>query len=249
MFCAVAYLLNYHHSLHGIRLWPKLDEDAQEKYLLDAFKRRAFSTDVGSLVFTCAKLDCPELCREELIQAGGRGIVTLLKSFLFDNNDDPPKKPIIFPIHDLTQSLVGLKETRIHSSPMNGWLELTLSVGYVVWSKSECAEVSASLGVFLQLFTASYTGLNLPPPRKFARDRHHAKGTLHHVRHHLGEVLGSSDAKKWMNLSKPIILQYITSKQFSVPSEIPHMHLLAIYISSQSQTKWPMALTPSQLQD
>ena len=119
---------------------------------------------------------------------------------------------------------------------MNEWLELTLSVGYVVWSKSEYAEVSASLSVFLQLFTASYTGLNLPPPRKFARDRHHAKGTLHHVRHHLGEVLGSSDAKKWMNLSKPIILQYITSKQFSVPSEIPHMHLLPIFLPSHKQS-------------
>ena len=77
--------------------WPKLDEDAQEKYLLDAFKRRVSSTDVGSLEFARGKLDCPELCREELMQDGGRGIVTLLKSFLLDNNDDPPKKPIIFP--------------------------------------------------------------------------------------------------------------------------------------------------------
>jgi hypothetical protein len=72
-------------------------------------------------------------------------------------------------------------------------------VGYVVWSKSECAELSASLGVFLQLFAASYMGIGVPQLRKFARDRHHAKATFHHVRHHVGEVLGSSDAKKWMN--------------------------------------------------
>jgi len=42
-------------------------------------------------------------------------------------------------------------------------------------------------------------GIDLPPPRKFAKDRHHAKGTLHHIRHHVREVLGSSGAKKWMN--------------------------------------------------
>jgi hypothetical protein len=72
-------------------------------------------------------------------------------------------------------------------------------VSYVVWSKSEYVELSASLGVFLQLFAASYMGTDIPQLRKFARDRHHAKGTLHHVRDHVGEVLGSSGAKKWMN--------------------------------------------------
>jgi hypothetical protein len=77
--------------------WPKLDEDAQEKYLLDAFKMRVSSADVGSLDFARGKLDCPELCREELMQDGGRGIMTLLKAFLLDNNVEPPKKPIIFP--------------------------------------------------------------------------------------------------------------------------------------------------------
>jgi hypothetical protein len=77
--------------------WPKLDEDAQEKYLLDAFKMRVARTDVGSHVFARGKLDCPELCREALLQDGGRGIVTLLKSFLLDNNDETPKQPIIFP--------------------------------------------------------------------------------------------------------------------------------------------------------
>ncbi|KIM78848.1 hypothetical protein PILCRDRAFT_577069 [Piloderma croceum F 1598] len=100
--------------------------------MLDAFKMRASSTDVGSLVFAHGKLDCPELCREELIQDGGRGIMTLLKSFLLDNNEEPPKRPI--PIHDLTQSLVGLRETRIQSSCWDEWLELTLSVGYASFS-------------------------------------------------------------------------------------------------------------------
>ena len=47
--------------------WPKLDEDAQEKYLLDALKGRVSSTDVGSLEFSRGKLDCPELCRDELV--------------------------------------------------------------------------------------------------------------------------------------------------------------------------------------
>jgi hypothetical protein len=73
--------------------WPKLDENAQEKYLLDAFKRWVSSTDVGSLAFARGKLDCPELCCEEFMQDGGRGIVTLMKSFLLDNNNDPPKTP------------------------------------------------------------------------------------------------------------------------------------------------------------
>jgi hypothetical protein len=42
-------------------------------------------------------------------------------------------------------------------------------------------------------------GTDIPPPRKFAKNRHHAKGTLLHVKHHVEEVLGSSDARKWMN--------------------------------------------------
>lgn len=72
-------------------------------------------------------------------------------------------------------------------------------MGYVVLSKSEYVERSTSLGIFLQLFAAIYMGTDIPPLRKFARDRHHAKGTLDHVKNHVVEALGSSGAKKWMN--------------------------------------------------
>lgn len=89
--------------------WPKLAEDVQEKYLLDAFKKRDFSTDVGSLIFARGKLDCPELRREELMQDGGRGIVPLLKSFLLDHNEEPPKQPVIFP-NSRFDAIIGCTE-------------------------------------------------------------------------------------------------------------------------------------------
>jgi hypothetical protein len=108
--------------------WPKLDEDAQEKYLLDAFKIRVARTDVGSHVFARGKLDCPELCREELLQDGGRGIVTLLKSFLLDNNDEPPKKPIIFP-NSRFDAIIGWTEGDADSVITMGRMVRTQFIG------------------------------------------------------------------------------------------------------------------------
>src|SRR5882762_9621372 len=51
-------------------------------------------------------------------------------------------------------------------------------------------------------------GIDLPPSRKFAKDHHHAKGTLHHIRHHVREVLSSSSTKKWMNHQATNMLFY-----------------------------------------
>jgi hypothetical protein len=108
--------------------WPKLDEDAQEKYLLDAFKMRVSSNDVGSLQFERGKLDCPELCREELMQDGGRGIITLLKSFLLDNNVELPKKPIIFP-NSRFDAIIGWSEGDTDPLMANGRMVRTQFIG------------------------------------------------------------------------------------------------------------------------
>jgi len=74
--------------------WPKVDENAQEKYLLDAFRGWVSSTNVW---FTCIctwKAEIAQNCAvKNSAKMVGRGIVTLLKSFLLDQQTMIAKKP------------------------------------------------------------------------------------------------------------------------------------------------------------
>jgi hypothetical protein len=77
--------------------WLALGETGQENYLLSAFKTHENGHVEGFAIHGPEKLNCPELCRDELMKGGGRGYLDLLRVFLLDNNDEQPTQPFLLP--------------------------------------------------------------------------------------------------------------------------------------------------------
>jgi hypothetical protein len=77
--------------------WLALGEEGQEKYLLSAFKTLEGGPPEGFSIHGPEKLNCPELCRDELLKDSGRGYLDLVMRFLLDNNDEPPTQPFLIP--------------------------------------------------------------------------------------------------------------------------------------------------------
>lgn len=79
--------------------WISLARAQKEDYILKAFKitEQECGPDDGLPFFGHGKLNCPELCLDELQKDDGRGFLHLLKGFLLDDNDVPPTRPYLVP--------------------------------------------------------------------------------------------------------------------------------------------------------
>ncbi|KZP32375.1 hypothetical protein FIBSPDRAFT_695448, partial [Athelia psychrophila] len=76
--------------------WPALGDREREKHLLAAVKEQEGQRNSADFQLRGpTKLDCPELYWEELVKDKGRGFLNLLMSLMLDNNDDPPKQPLV----------------------------------------------------------------------------------------------------------------------------------------------------------
>ena len=102
--------------------WLALGEDGQEKYLLRAFKAHESGPAEGFAMHGPEKLNCPEVCRDELVKDGGRGFLDLLKMFLLDNNDEQPTQPFLTPSARF-DAIIGWVDDE-HSPNLKAWLSL-----------------------------------------------------------------------------------------------------------------------------
>lgn len=72
-------------------VWPALSDQDREKHLLTAFKEQEGNPDrVDHALSGPLKLDCPELCWDELVKDRGRGFLGLLMGLIVENKDDRP---------------------------------------------------------------------------------------------------------------------------------------------------------------
>jgi hypothetical protein len=102
--------------------WLALGEEGQEKYLLRAFKTHESGDGHGFSIHVPEKMNCPEVCRDELVKNGGRGYLDLLKTFLLDNNDEPPTQPFLIP-NARFDAIIGWVESK-DSPNLKAWLSL-----------------------------------------------------------------------------------------------------------------------------
>lgn len=77
--------------------WLSLGTEGQEKILLEAFRKHEVNSGQGEFTMMPGKIDCPELCYDNLTKNGGKGFVDLLQFFILENNDISPTQPIIVP--------------------------------------------------------------------------------------------------------------------------------------------------------
>lgn len=102
--------------------WLALGEDGQEKYLLCAFKTHEYGPAEGFALHGPEKLNCPEVCRDELMKDGGSGYLDLLKMFLLDNNDEQPTQPFLIP-NARFDAIIGWVDDE-NSPNLKAWLGL-----------------------------------------------------------------------------------------------------------------------------
>lgn len=77
-------------------MWPALSDGDREKHLWAAFKEQEGHTNSADLSLSGPlKLDCPELCWDELVKDKGRGFLGLLMSLIAENKDNPSSQPPI----------------------------------------------------------------------------------------------------------------------------------------------------------
>jgi hypothetical protein len=102
--------------------WLALGENGQEKYLLSAFKTHEAGPGQGFTMHGSEKLNCPEVCRDELVKGGGRGYLDLLKTFLLDNNDEQPTQPFLIS-NARFDAIIGWVDDE-NSPNIKAWLSL-----------------------------------------------------------------------------------------------------------------------------
>ena len=119
----------------------------QESYLLEAFKHQASLPDDFSRDVTFGKLDCPELSRDALMQDSGRGIMNLLKLFLLDDNDEPPRKPFVLP-NPRYDAIIGWTEGNTETCRMWGPMVRTQYICMLFSSIETVSKLSAWQATF-----------------------------------------------------------------------------------------------------
>lgn len=102
--------------------WLAFGEAGQERYLLNAFRKQEAGPSENLPMCGPDKLNCPELCRDQLLKDGGKGFLDLMKAFLLDNNDQQPTKPFVLPSARF-DAIIGWKD--VEGKPNKKvWLEM-----------------------------------------------------------------------------------------------------------------------------
>lgn len=179
--------------------WIALGEKSQEEYILNALKKQQGGSGRMSLGVTGPEiLNCPELCRDELMRDSGKGFVDLLKKFLRDNNDEVPTQPFILE-NEMFNRFIGWKKDEKFLAK-KGWLEMrrlmrTHNIGVYDPFSTPILLISLS-AAFIGLVLAAYKGHDV---KLVSRTHEHGKTkkVLREMIPVVDSILGPAAGKEW----------------------------------------------------
>jgi hypothetical protein len=183
--------------------WVALGEEGQERYLLSAFKTHEAGPAEGLAIHGPEKLNCPEVCRDELLKDGGRGYLDLLKTFLLDNNDEPPTQPFLIP-NARFDAIIGWVDGE-DSPNLKAWLSVRrLHRTRYIGKFSPPPESSyvnlfdnLVLATFCSIVMAEYLG-QVTTTIEYTHEHTKTKAALAGIKPFVDQVVGRSGSKQWV---------------------------------------------------